>query len=165
MALSRESQVGMYLTPHSHSVMSHFLVTMSSNASIKLELDPALGFNHILIVQPMWTLTTMPWGLWKSPHIPVWGLNWEQSQVRDIKGHWKRLRAPWGQPVQVAGCMHYQGGYWLQPVACWVPVRKKRAASAHLAASEFKFMCIKKQYISIGICNKSKNNSDIVNFG
>ena len=51
----------------------------------ELELGPAEGFNHMLLVlQPgadghydlaMWTLATVPWGSPKAPRIPVWSLD------------------------------------------------------------------------------------------
>ena len=50
----------------------------------ELELGPAEGLNHTLLVLhfgadghydwPMWTLAAVPWGFEKVPWTPVWGL-------------------------------------------------------------------------------------------
>ena len=53
-----------------------------------LELGPAEGLNHRLLVLqlgadghynwPLWTLGTVPWGSPEAPDTVVWSMDWEQ---------------------------------------------------------------------------------------
>ena len=50
----------------------------------ELELGPAEGFNHMLLVLQFgadghYDLATVPWGFPKAPHISVWSLDWETA--------------------------------------------------------------------------------------
>ena len=133
----------MYLTPQP-SGMSRFSATMFSNSSVLNLVNPHFLEMWIfwqpgnlnlaqqrasitcslfcslvwmdIMTWPMWTLAIVPWGFPKAPRIPVWSLDWETAGQSWMPTRKSCLQGPLGQPVQAAGCIHYQGGCYLQPL-------------------------------------------------
>ena len=84
-------------------------------ASVGCSLFCSLVWTNFMIWS-VWTLATVTWGFLKVPHILVWSLSWGQLISHECPLERVVFQGPLGQPVQAAGCLHYQGSCCLQPL-------------------------------------------------